>query len=143
MEALAALGLASNIIQLIECGFKVIMIAKELHESGQEATHTNKNSGFLAQEMRELSLKLMKQLPSSDLTDDQKALSRLADQCSQLSNKLLVLLDDLKIKKPGRKIYIVTGALRNMRKKRERDQLEADLNNYRQQLNMQINKMSQ
>ncbi|KAI1087973.1 hypothetical protein F5B19DRAFT_473206 [Rostrohypoxylon terebratum] len=142
MGALAALGLVSNIVQLIDCGFRVISLAKELHESGEEATYSNMNSGFLAQEMRELSLKLMKQLPASDLSDDEKALSRLTDQCSRLSNKLLVLLDDLKIKKPGSKVDIVMGVLRNMRKKKERDQLEADLNNCGQQLNIQINKMS-
>ncbi|KAI2463366.1 hypothetical protein F4781DRAFT_416893 [Annulohypoxylon bovei var. microspora] len=142
MEALAAVGLASNILQLIECGYKVIVMAKELHESGQDATYADENAAFVAQEMQELSLRVMKQLPASDLTDDEKALCLLARNCSQLCNKLLVLLDDLKIKKPGRKLDIVTGVLRNMRKRKERDQLQANLDNYRQQLNIQINSMS-
>ncbi|KAI0886806.1 uncharacterized protein GGS22DRAFT_117799 [Annulohypoxylon maeteangense] len=146
MEAVAALGLASNILQLIECGYKVVATAKELYESGEETTNANKNAGFIAQEMRELSLRVMNQLPTSGLTNDERALCQLAQQCSQLSNKLLVLLDDLKLKKPGGKLEAmtgaVTGALRNMRKKKERDQLQADLDRYRQQLNVQINSMS-
>ncbi|KAI1452174.1 hypothetical protein F4805DRAFT_448534 [Annulohypoxylon moriforme] len=142
MEAVAALGLASNVLQLIECGYKVVVMAKELHESGQEATYSNNNASFVAQELQELSLRVMKQLPTSDPTDDEKALCRLAEQCKQLSNKLLVLLDSLKIKKSGGKFDLLTGVLRNIRKKRERDQLQADLDNYRQQLNVQINRMS-
>ncbi|KAI1377936.1 hypothetical protein F4677DRAFT_458675 [Hypoxylon crocopeplum] len=98
MEALAALGVACNILQLIECGYKVIGLAKELHDSGQETIPSNSEATFVAREMRELSLKLTKDLPSSHLTDDEEALCRLAQQCIQLSNKLLVLLESLRVK---------------------------------------------
>ncbi|OTA55055.1 hypothetical protein K449DRAFT_425929 [Hypoxylon sp. EC38] len=140
--AVAVIGLASNILQLIECGNKVIMIAKELHGSGQDATQANENATFVAQEMRELSLRIINDLPKSNLTDDEEAMCRLAQQCSQLSNKLLVLLDSLKVGNPKRKRDMVTAVFRNMRKRSERDQLQADLDNHRKQLHVQINAMS-
>ncbi|KAI0116243.1 hypothetical protein F4776DRAFT_637303 [Hypoxylon sp. NC0597] len=142
IEALAVVGLASNILQLIECGYKVIVMAKELHKSGQEATQSNENATFVAQEMRELSLRIMNDLPESDLNDDEKALCLLAQQCSQLSNKLLVLLDSLKVRDPRRKRDMVTAVFRNIRKRGERDQLQTCLDNHRKQLNMQMNRMS-
>ncbi|KAI1657042.1 hypothetical protein F4813DRAFT_381115 [Daldinia decipiens] len=108
MEALAALGLVSNVLQLIECGYKVVLMAKELHESRQDSIQTNNNTAFVAHKMRELSTRVMKCLPSSDLTEDEKALCRLAQQCSELSNRLLVLLENLKAKKPGSKLDIIT-----------------------------------
>ncbi|XXH01487.1 hypothetical protein Hte_007847 [Hypoxylon texense] len=142
MEALAAVGLASNVLQFIECGYKVVGMAKELYESGHEATRSNAEAAFVAQEMRELSLKLVKDLPTADLTDEEEALCRLAQQCSLLSNKLLLLLDSLKTKKPRRKIEIIRTVLRNMRKRNERDQLQASLDNCRRQLNTHICYMS-
>ncbi|KAI1413392.1 hypothetical protein F5Y13DRAFT_198678 [Hypoxylon sp. FL1857] len=142
MEALAVVGLASNILQFIEYGYKVIVVAKELHESGQDATQSNETTAFLTREMRELSLRVMNDLPESDLTDDEKALSQLAQQCSQLSNKLLVLLDSLKVKGQRRKRDVVTAVFRNIRKRGEREQLRACLDNYRAQLNVQVTRMS-
>lgn len=76
MEALAAVGLASNVLQLIVCGYKVVWMAKELHESHQDSIQSNSNTAFLAQEMRELSTRVMKDLLSSDLTEDEMALYR-------------------------------------------------------------------
>ncbi|KAI0838352.1 hypothetical protein F5Y06DRAFT_296426 [Hypoxylon sp. FL0890] len=124
MEALAAVGLASNILQLIECGYKVNVMAKELHRSGHDATQTNKSAAFGVQELRELSLSVMNDLPASDLSDDEKA------------------LDSLKVKNPKRKLGTVIVVFRNMRKRGEREQLQACLDNYRMQLSVQINKMS-
>ncbi|KAI0851727.1 hypothetical protein F5Y00DRAFT_274615 [Daldinia vernicosa] len=142
MEALAAVGLVSNVLQLIECGYKVVLMTKELHESRQDSTQSNNNTAFVAQEMRELSARVMKDLPSSGLTEDEMALCRLAQQCSDLSNKLLALLEDLKTKKPGSKLDIITTVLRNMRKKNERNEIKANLDDYRKQLQIQISTMS-
>ncbi|OTA99702.1 hypothetical protein M426DRAFT_27242 [Hypoxylon sp. CI-4A] len=142
MEALAAVGLASNVLQLIECGYKAVVMAKELYESKQETTQSNANATFLAQEMRELSLKITNNLPTSGLTDDEEALCRLAQQCSQLSGKLLVLLDSLRIKNRRTRLDIVLSVVRNMRKKHERDQLQASLDKCKEQFNLQLNAMS-
>ncbi|KAI1139173.1 hypothetical protein F5Y05DRAFT_412274 [Hypoxylon sp. FL0543] len=142
MEALAVVGLACNIIQLIECGYKVIVMARDLHGSGQEAIQANENAAFVAQEMRELSLRVMNELPASGLTDDEQALCRLAQQCSQLSNKLLVLLDSLKLGNTRRKRDTVIVVFRNLRKRVERERLQACLDDYRNQLNIQMNRIS-
>ncbi|KAK6953534.1 hypothetical protein Daesc_005839 [Daldinia eschscholtzii] len=142
MEALAALGLACNILQLIECGYKAVVMAKELHGSRQDAIDSNANTEFVAREMRELSLRVMKDLPASGLTEDETALCRLAQQCSDLSNRLLALLESLKTKRRGSKLDIVTTVLRNMRKKHELEQLQASLDNHRKQLQVHMNNVS-
>ncbi|KAI0381455.1 hypothetical protein F5Y04DRAFT_82180 [Hypomontagnella monticulosa] len=142
MEALAAVGLASNIFQLIDCGYKVVKMARELQASGREAIESNANASFVAQEMLELSQRVMKDLPRSGLSDDERALCELAEKCSQLSTKLLLLLRQLEVKSKGRRFEILITVFRNMRRRSERDQLQASLDNYRNQLNIQINNMS-
>ncbi|OTB12252.1 hypothetical protein K445DRAFT_321245 [Daldinia sp. EC12] len=142
MEALAALGLACNILQLIECGYKAIVMAKELHGSRQDAIESNTNTEFVAREMRELSLRVMEDLSAPGLTEDEKALCRLAQQCNDLSNRLLALLESLKTKRRGSKLDIVTTVLRNMRKKYELEQLQASLDNHRKQLQVHMNNVS-
>ncbi|KAI0165155.1 hypothetical protein GGR52DRAFT_581875 [Hypoxylon sp. FL1284] len=142
MEALAAVGLASNILQFIDCGYKVVRIAKELYGSGSEETQFNAEATLAAQEMRQLSKRLIKDLPTANLTEDEEALCELAQNCDLLSGKLLVLLESLKTKESQGKLGIVRTAVRNVRKKNERDQLQASLDNYRRQLSIQIGYMS-
>ncbi|KAI1807415.1 hypothetical protein F4811DRAFT_472566 [Daldinia bambusicola] len=129
MEALGALGPACNILQLIECGCKAVVTAKDLHGTGQDTIESNKNIEFVAREMRELSLGLTKDLPAYNLTGDEEALCRLAQQSGELSNRLLAFLESLKIKRLGSKLATILTALTNMRKKSERDQLQAGLDN--------------
>lgn len=142
MEALAAVGLTSNILQFIDYGYKAVKLAKELHESSHESTQSNAEATFVAQEMRELGLKLTKDLPTADLTDDEDRLCQLAERCNLLSNKLLLLLESLKRGRSRRKFETIRAAFRNLRKRKERDQLQADLDNCRAQLNIQIAHMS-
>ncbi|KAI1464943.1 uncharacterized protein F4812DRAFT_466858 [Daldinia caldariorum] len=143
MGALGALGLACNILQLIECGYKAVAMVKDLHGTGQDATESNINTEFVARETRKLSLRLTKGLPASNLTEDEEAIFRLAQQCSKLSSRLLTLIESLKIKRPGSKLDTISTVLRNMRKKSERDQLQASPDDCRKQLRIQMDKMSQ
>lgn len=134
-------GLASNIIQFIDCGCKVVRIARELRASGQQATESNANASFVTQEMLELSQRVIKDLPSCGLSDDEIALCKLAEACSKLSTKVLLVLKRLEIKGEGGKLEILRAVFRNLRKS-ELDQLQASLDKYRAQLNVQINNMS-
>lgn len=58
MEALAAIGLASNIFQFIEIGYKIVRTANELRTSGKEASRFNHGLEFITREMKELSERL-------------------------------------------------------------------------------------
>ncbi|KAI1768465.1 hypothetical protein GGR53DRAFT_478214 [Hypoxylon sp. FL1150] len=142
MEAVAAIGLASNILQFIDYGHRVIVLAKELSKSGHETTYSNAEAAFVAREMRELGLRLTKDLPTADLTVDEERLCRLARKCNLLSDKLLLLLESLEVRRLGTNFEIIRAVFRNIRKRKERDQLQADLDNYRAQLNVQIAYMS-
>ncbi|KAI2602605.1 hypothetical protein GGR54DRAFT_493072 [Hypoxylon sp. NC1633] len=142
MEAVVAIGLASNILQLTECGYTVIRIANELRRSGKETTRSNAETALVAKEMRKLSLKLTKDLPTSNLNQDEEALRQLAQQCVQISDKLLALLESMKVRGPGI-LNWVKAAIRIMREGRQRNHLQASLDNSRKQLNIQMNHMSQ
>ncbi|KAI0013930.1 hypothetical protein F4779DRAFT_561949 [Xylariaceae sp. FL0662B] len=142
MEALAFIGLACNILQLVEYGYKALGIAKEFHEPDQDTTQFNREATFMAQEMRELCNRLMKGLPTSNLTEDEQALSQLAQKCSADSNRLLLLLESLKLKKSGRKIDILKTVWENVKSRKELNQLQSILDDSRKQLNIQIVHMS-
>ncbi|KAI1076014.1 hypothetical protein F5B20DRAFT_345999 [Whalleya microplaca] len=142
MEALAVIGLACNILQLVEYGDKAIRIAKELHDPGQATTQSNTEATFVAQKMRELSNRLIKDIPTSNLTEDEQALCQLAQKCSAHSNGLLSLLESLKLNKPAKKINVMKTVWKNIKRRNELSQLKLFLDDSRKQLNIQIVHMS-
>ncbi|KAI1413348.1 hypothetical protein F5Y13DRAFT_179486 [Hypoxylon sp. FL1857] len=147
METLAAIGLASNILQFIEAGHKVLSASKEVYGAGHEASQTNKDIEYMTQEMKRLGLNLSKGVPVSPSTtltrtDDEVALLRLTAECERWSTDMLALLDSLKNKNPGSRLKSLKVGWKNYRKQGERDRLEKTLDSCRKQLILQLTSMS-
>ncbi|KAI0397990.1 hypothetical protein F5Y17DRAFT_475820 [Xylariaceae sp. FL0594] len=98
MEALAAIGLASNIFQFVEVGYKIVITAKELRSSGKETIQFNHGLEFITREMKELSERVQQESGLNGLTEDESALLRLSSECQKCSGELLDLLAKLKTK---------------------------------------------
>ncbi|KAI0475583.1 hypothetical protein GGR56DRAFT_520370 [Xylariaceae sp. FL0804] len=138
MEALAAIGLASNIIQFIEVGHSLLKTAKEYHRSSKDAIRCNEDLASLAEDMKRVSARLSSNTPQSELADNAKPLAGLAAECQRHSNDLLALLDQLKNRKPGSKLHALSAAVRNRRKNDEKMQLEKSLDNIWKQIDTEI-----
>lgn len=142
MEALAAIGVASNLLQFVDLGYKVMSTAKEMYGTGKEASRANKDIEFITQDLQSLSIRLSKHVPKSTMTEDGRSLLKLTEECQKWSDEMLSLLTYLKNENPNSKIGAMKAAVRNYRKKGEKERLIQGLNSCRDQLNLQLTSMS-
>jgi hypothetical protein len=142
MEAVTAIGLASNIIQFIDVGYKVLKAAKELRASGKEASRHNTRLEFVTGEMKQFSLSIEQDALANGMTDDMKALLRLSSECQQCSDELLALLDKLKNRRSSSMLHSLRAAFRDARKHNEKAHLQENLNNLQKQMDFQLSKLA-
>ena len=98
LEPLAALSLATAIVQFVDFASKILIGSRELYRSTEGTT--SDNSWTLAQtsNLRALTAKLQASGQSTRLSGDEVLLIRLATECEVMSRELLSILDDLKVK---------------------------------------------
>lgn len=101
MEALAAVGLVSNVLQFVSIGYRVLSASKDTYEVDNESSQSNKDVEFITREMKRLSLSLEEEFPTLWMTDEEEALRRLTGECRRWSNDMLTLLDRLKNENPN------------------------------------------
>ncbi|KAI1377992.1 hypothetical protein F4677DRAFT_414128 [Hypoxylon crocopeplum] len=142
MEAIAAIGLASNVLQFIDVGYKVLSTSKELYGAGNEASRSNKDIEFISQEMKRSSRSLRKGISTPQPSDDEKSLLRLAAECERWSSDMIALLDRLKNKSTGSRSKALKAAWRNYKLRDERTRLEKGLDSCRKQLDLQLHIIS-
>ncbi|KAI0381420.1 hypothetical protein F5Y04DRAFT_81768 [Hypomontagnella monticulosa] len=141
MEALAAIGLASNVLQFVDLGYKLLLASKEMYSAGNGASHSNQGLDFMATEMKRLTRNLNKGVPMRQVTDEEEALLKLAHECQRWSTDILALLDRLRNRNPNSKFEAFKAAVRNLKAKDERDRLEKGLDDCRKQLDIQLTSM--
>ncbi|KAI2471577.1 hypothetical protein F4781DRAFT_386700 [Annulohypoxylon bovei var. microspora] len=142
MEAVAVVGLISNVLQFVDLGYKLLSKSKEIYVAGNEEIRSNKDLRFMTQEMKRLSQSLAKGGPMSHITHDEQALLRLAAECERWSDDMLAFLAHLKNPNPESKLAAFKTSVRNYSSRHERSRLENGLNNCRMQLNLQLSSMS-
>jgi sensor domain CHASE-containing protein len=138
MDPLAAIGLASAIVQFVDYSTTIIHGAKEIYDSATGSTKENQSLEDVVIEMQHLSQKL--DYPqNAQQTDDEVALSRLAAECKILSDQILGLLTNIKPKNVKSKRQVLWAALKNKWNERDKQELEKRLENCRSQLELQLN----
>ncbi|KAI1081913.1 hypothetical protein F5B20DRAFT_533601, partial [Whalleya microplaca] len=140
MEAVAALGLAANICQFVEYGFKIVIEAKRLRDSG--STSLDPSLERDTRHMKRLAIQLDSRKSPSYMSADQEALDSLAVECLDLSNDLLTLVETLKAKRPKSKVDSIRAVLRNKRRNEDKFALEKKLDRCRSQLQIQLAAMT-
>lgn len=134
-EALAALGLASNIVQFVDFGIKLMSHGRELYASADGVSKENSIIETIA-----VDIKLLTQNLASSGVDYDGELRKLVKACNELSHDLLEVLGSLKIDtEKNRRMETMRKSLKSFRKRREindiydrlckvRDQVCAHLN---------------
>jgi len=140
MEALAALSLAGTILQLIETGTKVVNTAKEIQDSARGMTKENESLEKVTSEMRALSLDLS--LASTKAhSDDERALRCVAQECYDLTEQLLRLIQDTIPSNPGSFREALRTSFRSQRYKGSKLDLERKLADRRNQLHLHLSRL--
>ncbi|KAI6797611.1 hypothetical protein KC361_g3830 [Hortaea werneckii] len=97
IDALGSLGLAANILQLLEYGGKLAMAIHEVYESPSGTTMKNLETEKIQIDLRDIGANLCSSRTSKCATEDDLALYNLGRECHCLAFELLHLLDSLKV----------------------------------------------
>ncbi|KAK8121837.1 hypothetical protein PG984_010507 [Apiospora sp. TS-2023a] len=129
MEALAAVGLAGNILQFVDTTRTLISTTRQISCFGAGEEHLE-----LSDLTRELQAWIERVTPpqvdqSAKLSDEEKSIRSLGEQCNGIANQLLVVLGKLELKSEGTLSQLESfyKALLSYWKKEEVEQLEARL----------------
>lgn len=109
MDPLTAIGLAGNIISFVDFSLKTISRAKQLYESAGGATAENeeleslvKNWKSLVDSTRPKHREILQNSHSGANSSRATALNNLSQQCAQVADELLEILDSVKVQGDGR-----------------------------------------
>jgi len=142
MEALAALSVASNVIQIVEFGTKLAAQSLELYRDGKLGQHEGLENvvNNLNQATNSLSNQLKQSVPTANLTKDESELLTIAGKCQDVSAELLAQLDDLKLEDGPlhKKRRIVKKVIKSATKKTTIERLSTELEGYREVLDTQV-----
>ncbi|RTE74705.1 hypothetical protein BHE90_010829 [Fusarium euwallaceae] len=100
-EALAALGVAANVLQFIECGYRIVKAAQELKSDKDEFMISTGETEMLA---KSLNLTLGR-IQTGCAIPIPPHLSTPISTCIELSEKLGRLLDDIKVSPKEKPIW--------------------------------------
>jgi len=136
MDPLAALGLASAVVQFVDFGFKLVKGTAEIYDSATGATSQDVSLKLITQKLQELTSNL-EVGASSPQNPDQSRLQALAEECQSLSAKILALLSKTKTK--DRSLRASAGAaIRTWRYREEKKEIETRLERCQSKLALQL-----
>jgi signal transduction histidine kinase len=133
MEPLSAISLAAAIAQFVDHGFKIFGNAREIYGSLSGTTEEYQSLENAAREMQLRTERLLSSR-SEKLTDEEKMLKDLSEECRVLSTRILDILDKVRAKDPTSKLQSVRAAWRSKRHGREILSLQRRLEQCRDRL---------
>lgn len=142
MDVLAAIGVAVNIMTLVDFGIQIFAAAKDVYSSKSGSLKANDDVATITQELRNLTIALEVKEPSTTMTEEERSLNRLVISCRRWSEELLALLDSLKTEKARSKRQTLGFVWRSLQHKAERNRLEKNLESCRQQLTIQLGEIA-
>ncbi|OTB04197.1 hypothetical protein M426DRAFT_262419 [Hypoxylon sp. CI-4A] len=142
MDPYAAIGLVGNIITFLDFGYKLISAAKDIHASTSGSGAYNSDLLFDAQHLQQLAASLNLAKPDGSLSKQERSLLDVANRCKGVSVELETLLDRLKAKDTKSKRQAFRAAIRDWRKKDEKNELESKLDRCTRELNLELLNLS-
>lgn len=138
MDPLTAVGLAGNIITFIDLSTKVLSRAKELYKSASGATPENDELESLTKSLKDMADRSRRQ-PSNarhghlNITSE-TVLDNLSQQCIQVADERLDMLDSVKVKGDGRGLKSAIQAVKTAWKQDDIDGIQRRLDRISKQL---------
>ncbi|KAI9789916.1 MAG: hypothetical protein M1816_005685 [Peltula sp. TS41687] len=137
MEALVAVGLASNVLQFVQFAVKLVSKGKEIYDYGSTVEQSDLRD--VTKQLVELNDRLRVSLQgrrsrANGLTDDEKGLENVAASCITAGNDLIQKLSGLQINSRHRRWRSIRQALKTVWKKDDIDALTERLRGYERPL---------
>lgn len=137
MDPFTALGLAANICQFVDYGYKLVSGALELYNSLDGTLSANRILETIAKDLANLCAEL-EQAPldsnNNSTSESEAALLPLARACKVMGQELLSVLEDLKVKGRHKKLESAWLAVRSRYKASQLRDYERTLGLYRAEL---------
>lgn len=140
MEALAAIGVASAVVQFVDFGSKVFFKSVELYKSTTGSLCSNVELSSVVEDLSQISAGLARtvDLRQEQLTNDELALNKLALQCNMLANELTSDLQRLIVKNPNQKWETLYTAIKAVWKEKKIQETQQRLSMFRSQLTIHL-----
>lgn len=143
MEALAALGLACNVVQLIDFSSKVLSESREIYKSGKGSSEDVLSTKLVAEDIDALTATLQGSLrdisKQGPLNAADQALADIGQGCTETSQELQQLLQRLSAGNGSPTlIRSLRTSLRSRRLKPKRENIERQLANLQRQFNARV-----
>ena len=140
MDAIVALGLASNVVQLVDVSWKVVSKSREIYKNGALPEH--RDSETIALNLQRINSRLSGFLHQADiegeLSEEDEDLPTICLSCNKTAGELVAWLDLLKVGDAHRKWKSTRQVLKSVWIKSTLDEIAARLQAYRFQLNTRI-----
>ncbi|GAB1213320.1 hypothetical protein ATERTT37_002469 [Aspergillus terreus] len=128
MDPLSIIGLVSNIISFIDFGRKLLTDVREIQNSAAGVTQDALTHGFIAQQMRDFTDKL---IPPGQIVDDEyKGIISLAKECRAAAADMQKLLDRIKPKDPGSRLRSWGSGIKGLRYGKELSSLQVKMERF-------------
>ena len=137
MDPFSALGLASNICQLLDLGGKLVSGTVQLYRSVDGASSINSELQSITEDLTRLCSSLTQPeslIDGQHATQSEMALIPLSVSCKELGEQLLSVLDSLKVKARHQRFESFRQALKSEWKKKVIQSYEERLRSYRSEI---------
>lgn len=141
-EAIAALSLASNILQVIDFGSNFVSTAWKIYDASQRSSERLDGIASLSvinTNLNDVLRDLRTQSSATDLANESnRGILNLSNECAAWLEKLVRALNELGLGDAGRKRDALRAAFKLMWKREEINALQARLNEFRSQLTLSL-----
>jgi len=143
MESIAALSLASNVIQVVDFSARLVSKGYKVYKSVDGSLAENIDAEIIAKDLNDLNGKLRLSYEKNTekgvpLADDDQALINLCEKCTVLADELLQSLEGVKVFGRHRKWKSARQALKSVINKDDLAQFSRRLDSYRNEMIIHI-----
>lgn len=141
MDPLTALGLASNIIQVVDFSIKLVSKGYNIYRSADGSLAENVDAEANTRNLTMLITKLRRKIGqegNGNLSDNDQSLIRLYEKCTQIADELLHKLDQAKVTGRHRKWKSARQALKSVTGKSDLERFANTLQLYRSEITLHI-----
>ena len=141
LEALAAIGLAGNVVQFVSFSMQLFSTASSIQRSCVGSVQGHQDVETITQKLQQC----CERIASAHSSEDQQlelqhhqSLVKLAGECEAAAIELISAIQQLKAKKPNSKWSSFMAALATIWQQSQINDMEKRLDSYRQQLNLEL-----
>lgn len=138
MESIAAFSLAANIVQFIQFSATLFSEASQLYHSATGSTIDNAELQLIANNVKQLTANIKASPASRDSHHLDAQLRKISDECLKVSEELVTVLDEVRVKGQYRRWESFRQAVKSLRHEKKIKDLKNRLGALQQGLIMSL-----